>query len=69
MRLSVSSPLIRLNPWDASELRDMYAHLSFIASNSAQSVGRTALYSAVQYHRFIASNSAQSVGRKRDSPP
>ena len=36
---------------------------SFIASNSAQSVGRSTVMVLVIVFCFIASNSAQSVGR------
>ena len=35
----VSSPLIRLNPWDRISKDIPYGILGFIASNSAQSVG------------------------------
>ena len=58
--INVSSPLIRLNPWDTLNGKPR-EDIRFIASNSAQSVGPWRLISP-RWKGFIASNSAQSVG-------
>ena len=70
MKMLVSSPLIRLNPWDLGELHIWCPNRGFIASNSAQSVGPIVRLGEGRYAlSFIASNSAQSVGHLQQSAP